>query len=76
MMGPSALSTQVVNRALRTVPYPLLGENTLVLSDSCILAPDDEGNLSLMFRQALANKKKKSFFLVTCNAPFLLHPGS
>ena len=52
MMGPSALSTTVVNRALRTVPYPLLGENTLVLSDTCILAPDDEGNMALMFRCA------------------------
>ena len=50
MMGPSALSTTVVNRALRTVPYPLLGENTLCLSDSCILAPDDEGNMAIMFR--------------------------
>ena len=50
MMGPSALSRAVVHRALRTVPYPLLGENTLVLSDSCILAPDDQGDLCLMFR--------------------------
>ena len=52
MMGPSALSSAVVHRALRTVPYPLLGENTLVMSDSCILAPDDRGDLSLMFRRA------------------------
>lgn len=40
----------VVSRAIRTVPYPLLGENTLVLSDSMILAKDEKGDLALMFR--------------------------
>lgn len=37
-------------RALRTVPYPLLGENTLVLSDSLCVAPNREGQLCLMAR--------------------------
>jgi hypothetical protein len=52
MMPPSQLSRVVVSKALRCVPYPLLGENTLVLSDSLILSPDEDGNLSLMFRHA------------------------
>ena len=42
----------VVSRAIQTVPYPLLGENTLVLSDSMVLAKDEKGNLALMFRSA------------------------
>lgn len=50
MMPASQLSRMVVGKALRCVPYPLLGENTLVLSDSLTLAPDDDGNLALMFR--------------------------
>lgn len=50
MMQPSELSVQVVSKSLRTVPYPLLGENTMVLSDSMILAPDERGRLALMFR--------------------------
>jgi hypothetical protein len=53
MMPPSQLSKMVVGKALRCVPYPLLGENTLVLSDSMTLAPDENGKLSLMFRCAL-----------------------
>ena len=40
----------VVTKAIRTVPYPLLGENTLVLSDSMVLAKDEKGQLALMFR--------------------------
>ena len=43
----------VVSRAIRTVPYPLLGENTLVLSDSMVLAKDEKGTLALMFRSAV-----------------------
>ena len=69
MMGPSALSTTVVNRALRTVPYPLLGENTLCLSDSCILAPDDEGNMALMFRS-------RTFCLLCITQVFVLRPSA
>ena len=42
----------VVSKAVRTVPYPLLGENTLVLSDSLVLAKDENGDLALMFRSA------------------------
>jgi hypothetical protein len=50
MLPPSHLSRLVASKALRTVPYPLLGENTLVISDSCVLAPDDNGHLALLFR--------------------------
>ncbi|KAK9805912.1 hypothetical protein WJX73_004138 [Symbiochloris irregularis] len=50
MMLPSELSLTVVTKSLRTVPYPLLGENTLVVSDCLILAPDERGRLALMFR--------------------------
>lgn len=41
-----------MSKAVRTVPYPLLGENTLVLSDSLVLAKDENGDLALMFRSA------------------------
>lgn len=54
MMSQSELSVLVVSKSLRTVPYPLLGENTMVLSDSMILAPDEQGRLALMFRCAAA----------------------
>ena len=47
----------VVSRAIQTVPYPLLGENTLVLSDSMVLAKDEKGNLALMFRSASQDLK-------------------
>ncbi|KAK9837394.1 hypothetical protein WJX84_010244 [Apatococcus fuscideae] len=47
---PSKTSRLVVANALRTVPFPLLGENTLVLSDTMCLAPDENGHLSVMFR--------------------------
>ncbi len=50
MLPPAQLSRLVAAKALRTVPYPLLGENTLVISDSIILAPDDTGRLALMVR--------------------------
>ncbi len=52
MLPPAQLSRLVAAKALRTVPYPLLGENTLVISDSVILAPDDTGQLALMVRCA------------------------
>lgn len=44
------LSALVVNRAKRTVPYPLLGENTLVLSDVLCIAPNEDGLLCLYCR--------------------------
>jgi hypothetical protein len=47
---PSQLSQLVVNRAKRTVPYPLLGENTLVLSDVLCVAPNARGQLCLHCR--------------------------
>lgn len=49
-LPPDQLSQLVVNRAKRTVPYPLLGENTLVLSDLLCVAPNEDGQLCLMAR--------------------------
>ena len=37
----------------RTVPYPLLGENTLVLSDVLCVAPNAQGRLALFCRQVM-----------------------
>lgn len=39
-LPPPEMSELVVNRAKRTVPYPMLGENTLVLSDAMCLNGD------------------------------------
>lgn len=39
-LPPPEMSELVVNRAKRTVPYPMLGENTLVLSDAMCLSGD------------------------------------
>jgi len=50
MLPPSALSRAVVGRSLRCVPYPLLGENTLVLSDSLVLGTDRSGQAALLVR--------------------------
>lgn len=47
---PSHISNLVVGRAKRTVPYPLLGENTLVLSDLLCVCPDERGRLCLFCR--------------------------
>lgn len=33
-----------------TVPYPLLGENTLVISDSLVLSPGTDGKPQLQVR--------------------------
>ncbi|KAL4447568.1 hypothetical protein ABPG75_004787 [Micractinium tetrahymenae] len=52
LLAPSQLSQLVVNRAKRTVPYPLLGENTLVLSDVLCIAPNEHGVPSLICRVA------------------------
>eukprot|EP00891_Asterochloris_glomerata_P004119 jgi/Astpho2/4119/fgenesh1_pg.00063_%23_104_t len=46
----SKAAEQVVHSSLRTVPYPLLRENTFVLSDSLTLSPMPSGNLGLSFR--------------------------
>ncbi|KAL6773734.1 IRK1B [Auxenochlorella protothecoides x Auxenochlorella symbiontica] len=48
----SALSRLVTNRAKRTVPYPLLGDNTLVVSDTMCLYRDEAGRLCLAARVA------------------------
>ncbi|KAK9825397.1 hypothetical protein WJX81_000403 [Elliptochloris bilobata] len=50
MMPPVTLSRLVVGKAMRTVPYPLLGENTLAIADTLVLAPDENGDQALMFR--------------------------
>lgn len=44
------LSTLIVNRSKKTVPYPLLGENTLVLSDVLCISPNESGTLCLYCR--------------------------
>ena len=49
-LSQADLSLIVVNRARRTVPYPLLGENTLVLSDNLCVAPNEDGLLCLYCR--------------------------
>lgn len=38
--------------SLPSVPYPLLGENTLALSDVCVIAPNEDGVPCLMCRAA------------------------
>lgn len=40
----------MVSRALKTVPYPLLGENTLVVSDSLCVSWTRGGALELVAR--------------------------
>ena len=49
-LPPAALSRAVVGRAARCVPYPLLGENTLCLSDSLCLSRTRGGQVALMVR--------------------------
>lgn len=44
------LSSLIVNRSKRTVPYPLLGENTLTLSDVLCISPNSRGALCLYCR--------------------------
>uniref|UniRef100_A0A1D2A1X4 Uncharacterized protein n=1 Tax=Auxenochlorella protothecoides TaxID=3075 RepID=A0A1D2A1X4_AUXPR len=46
----SEVSHAVVSRALKTVPYPLLGENTLVVSDSLCVSWTRGGALELVAR--------------------------
>lgn len=41
---------KVLRPEIITVPYPLLGENTLVISDSLVLAPGVNGNPRLQVR--------------------------
>lgn len=54
MLPVSHLSRLVASKALRTVPYPLLGENTLCIADSMCLAPDEDGKLALLFRRVIS----------------------
>lgn len=48
-VGWAAFVQIVVSRSKRAVPYPILGENTLVLSESACLT-EENGELALMFR--------------------------
>ena len=56
-LPPGPLSHLIVNRAKRTVPYPILGENTMVLSDTLCVAPNDKGELCLTCRCAGALRR-------------------
>ena len=49
-LNQAELSKLVVSRSKKTVPYPLLGENTLVLSDSICVGPNEHGKLCLFCR--------------------------
>ncbi|KDD76315.1 inward potassium channel rectifier, partial [Helicosporidium sp. ATCC 50920] len=51
-LPPAPLSQLVVSRAKRTVPYPLLGDNTLALADSLVLYRGSDGGLRLAARAA------------------------
>jgi len=44
------------------VPYPLLGENTLVLSDVVCVAPNEQGHPCLMVRQAQGRARARRGF--------------
>ena len=48
----SEISKLVVSRSKRTVPYPLLGENTLAVSDSLCISQNSDGTLRLSVRVA------------------------
>ena len=41
---------KVLRPDFTTVPYPLLGENTLVISDSLVLSPGEDGKPRLQVR--------------------------
>ena len=41
---------KVLRPDITTVPYPLLGENTLVISDSLVLSPGPDGKPRLQVR--------------------------
>ncbi|EFN59959.1 hypothetical protein CHLNCDRAFT_133057 [Chlorella variabilis] len=58
LLPPSQLSQLVVNRAKRTgeLPYPLLGENTLVLSDLLCVGPNEDGRPCLMVADTYPNQ--------------------
>lgn len=49
MQPPGPSSRKVVSHLSKAVPYPVLQENTLVLSNSLVVA-QREGKLCLMFR--------------------------
>ena len=51
MLPPGPSSRKIVSATPKSVPYPVLQENTLVLSNSLVVAKRN-GKLSLMFRQA------------------------
>lgn len=50
MLPPAASSRKIVSATPKSVPYPVLQENTLVLSNFLVVGKRN-GKLSLMFRQ-------------------------
>lgn len=76
MLPVSQLSRLVASKALRTVPYPLLGENTLCIADSMCLAPDEDGKLALLFRCALSTCPAAATMLALGGSPPQAHVSS
>ena len=54
MLPPGPSSRKIVSTVPKSVPYPVLQENTLVLSNFLVVAKRN-GKLSLMFRQVPQN---------------------
>ncbi len=54
MLPPGASSRKIVSAIPKSVPYPVLQENTLVLSNYLVVGKRN-GKLSLMFRRAFLN---------------------
>lgn len=50
MLPPAPSSRKIVSATPKSVPYPVLQENTLVLSNFLVVGKRN-GKLSLMFRQ-------------------------
>ncbi len=55
MLPPGASSRKIVSAIPKSVPYPVLQENTLVLSNFLVVGKRN-GKLSLMFRRAFLNQ--------------------
>lgn len=50
LKGQEERCLRVLRPDVTTVPYPLLGENTLVISDSLVLSPGENGKPQLQVR--------------------------
>jgi len=55
MLPPGASSRKIVSAIPKSVPYPVLQENTLVLSNFLVVGKRN-GKLSLMFRRAFLSQ--------------------